>query len=685
METNYINREVSWLSFNERVLQEAADQDVPLLERLKFLGIFSSNLDEFYRVRVANLHRLIDFREFHTQPQVEEPEEVLKELQDKILDQRMLFDQLYVEIKKELAEEGIHLINERQVKKWQEPILKDYFKKSVLQKLVPILISNERDFPMLQDKIIYLAVLLKDTRKNLKSSYALIEIPTQVINRFYVFPKKNGQHYIILLDDIIRFNMKEIFSIFNYNEFESYNLKVSRDAELDVDDDIALSFLERMSKSLKERETGRPVRLSYDKTMPDKMLRFFCKKLGLTDDDHLLPGGRYHNFKDFMDFPAVGRKGLTYSSFQPQRHHRVPNGANMFEMMRQGDLLMNYPYHSFDYTIELLREAALDPYVTEINITLYRVANPSNIVSALLNAIKNGKEVTVLVELQARFDEEANIQWANRLMDEGAKVIEGVPGLKVHSKIVLVKRVENNRLERFGIIGTGNFHEKTARLYSDTALYTADERILEEIEQVFQFFETNYRPGSYKHLLVAPFHMRERFYEFIDREIAQARKNRRAGIKVKINNLVDRGMIDKLYEASQVGVKIKLIIRGICGLVPGVKGLSDNIEAISIVDKFLEHSRVFIFENAGDPTYYISSADWMGRNLNRRVEVAVPIYSDELKQEIADFFEIQWRDNSKARLLDDQQNNRYRKRGKRKYRAQVALERYYIRKLKQDN
>lgn len=678
----YVNREISWLAFNERVLQEAADPTVPILEKLKFLGIFSSNLDEFYRVRVANLHRLIDLMdEEKLKPHRFNPRHVLNQVQEIVFKQRKWFHKLYEGIKKELAERNIFIINEKQVTQTQAVALKQYFRSNVLRKLVPIIVSSEREFPMLKDKLIYLSVRLRHSKGELKDKYAIVEIPTQRVPRFFVFPKMGGKTFIMLLDDVIRYHFADIFTIFDYDVYDSYTFKVTRDAELDLDDDISKSFLQRMSRSLQKRKEGKPVRLTYDKEMAPEMLEFLVEQMALKKSN-LVPGARYHNFKDFMNFPRVGKKSFVYPVHKPTVHHHAPKIKGLFNVLRERDLLLHYPYHTFDYNIDLLREAAIDPFVTEIKMTIYRVADPSSIMNALFNAIENGKTVTVLVELQARFDEGANIKWANGLIDAGARVIEGVPNLKVHTKIILIKRKIRGKQERYGVIGTGNFHEKTALTYSDTALYTSNRAILSEVGKVFEFFETNYKTGNYEHLLVAPFYMREQYYKLIDREIDLAQKRRKSYIMIKLNNLVDEGMIDKLYEASKAGVKIKMIIRGVCSLKPGVPGLSENIEVISLVDKFLEHSRIFIFGNGGKEKYYISSADWMRRNISRRLEVSVPIYDLELQQELKDFFNIQWRDNTKARVIDADQKNEYRKVGVRKFRAQEKHEEYFKKKLK---
>ncbi|MBL7884681.1 MAG: polyphosphate kinase 1, partial [Bacteroidia bacterium] len=477
----------------------------------------------------------------------------------------------------------------------------------------------------------------------------------------------------ILLDDVIRFCLEDIFQNFEHDYFEAFNIKLTRDAEIDMDNDISKSFIEKISKGLKARKKGQPVRLVYDSQISPDILEFVMKQIKLGKEDNPIPGGRYHNFKDFMSFPTIGTPDLIYKKIQPNKHPQLINQKSFFKTIKEKDVLITYPYQSFDHIIDFLREASIDPKVQSIKITLYRVAKNSNVVKALINAVKNGKSVTAVIELQARFDEESNIFWANKLQEEGAKVIYGVPGLKVHSKMFSIARKENNKTTHYSHIGTGNFNGDTAKVYTDHSLLTADIRITEEVEKVFDFYEDNFKAGTYKHLLVSPFFMRKRLVQLINQEIKNAKAKKPAAITLKLNNLVDAEMIKKLYEASSEGVKIKLIVRGICSLVAGVKGLSDNIEAICVVDRFLEHSRVFIFQNAGDEKYFISSADWMTRNLNHRSEVAVPIYDKTIQEQLKKIIETLWSDNTKSRVLGSKQNNEYRKTKGKKIRAQEDL------------
>lgn len=661
-----INRELSWLSFNDRVLQEAEDKTVPLIERIKFLGIFSNNRDEFFKVRVATLKRTIKFPKKTEQLTGENPERLLNKIQKTVIDQQIKFEQVYQQILKELGQHDISIINEKQLNKEQGAYVKQYFHETVMPAVFPVIIDKRAPFPFMKDRPSYLIIKLGRSDNPKKNKYALIEVPTDTISRFVVLPKVKEKQVIILLEDVIRFCLEDIFNHFEHDYIEAYNIKLTRDAELDLDNDLTKSFIEKISKGLKARKKGQPVRLVYDSLIAPDILALIMKKMKLGKEDNPIPGGRYHNFKDFISFPNVGGPELVYPKAVQLHHPELPNGQSLkdqpsfFDVLKKRDILLTYPYQTFDHIIDFLREASIDPKVTAIKITLYRVAKNSNIVKALINAIKNGKQVTAIVELQARFDEEANIYWANKLQEEGAKVIYGVPGLKVHSKMFLITRKEGTKTVEYAHIGTGNFNRITAGIYTDHSLLTVDTRITEEVATVFQFYGDNLKIGSYKHLLVAPFFMRKHLVHLINKEIQSAKKHKPACITLKLNNLVDPEMIKKLYEASAEGVKVKLIVRGICSLVAGVKGLSDNIEAISIVDKFLEHSRVFIFHNDGDEKYFISSADWMGRNFDFRSEVAVPIYSQDIKQELKKMIDLLWTDNTKARILGSEQNNEYK-------------------------
>ena len=669
-----INRELSWLAFNERVLQEAEDNSVPLIERLKFLGIYSNNRDEFFRVRVATLKRVVKHQKKAEELMGENPVRLLDKIQKAVIAQQEKFERTYQKIIRELKKLNISIINEKQLTPIQGAFVKNYFREKVKSSLFPIMLDNATAFPYLKDHLGYLIVKLGRKDKTKKNKFAIIEVPTDNISRFLVLPKDKEKNYILLLDDVIRFCLDDIFQNFEYDYVKAYNIKLTRDAEIDIDNDLSKSFVEKISKGLKARKKGQPVRLVYDSAIAPDMLDFIMKKIKLGKEDNPIPGGRYHNFKDFISFPNVGPPDLSYKKIKPLKHPDFKDQTSLIKVIKRKDVLLTYPYQSFDHIIDFLREASIDPKVQSIKITLYRVAKNSSIVQALINALKNGKQVTAVIELQARFDEEANIYWSDKLKEEGANVIYGVPGLKIHSKMFLITRKESGTINHYAHIGTGNFNGDTARVYTDHTLLTSDIQITEEVEKVFNFYSDNYIGGRYKHLLVSPFYMRKRLYQLINKEIQHARANKPASIFLKLNNLVDPNMIHKLYEASSEGVEIKLIVRGICSLVAGIKGLSENIEAISIVDKYLEHSRVFIFHNKGQEKYFISSADWMTRNLDYRSEVAVPIYDPIIQKQLKAIMNTLWADNTKARILGSTQNNEYRKTDdKAKVRAQEKM------------
>lgn len=675
-----INRDISWLSFNGRVLQEANDPQVPLIERIRFLGIFSSNRDEFFRVRIATIKRMIPLGNKAKKILGEEPEKLLIKIQNIIYQQQENFDDIYQNILKELELHGIFIINEKQLTTEQGVFVRDYFRTQVLPTLVPIMVDYTPVFPPLKDRSIYLFIELKKRGEAKKNKYALIEIPTDKIARFIVLPKDNK--YIILLDDVIRYCLDDIFFQFNYDSIESFAIKITRDAELDIEYDVTKSLVKKVAESIKRRKKGQPVRLEVDENILQEMLSFLIKRIKLRKQDEPILGGRYHNFIDFINFPVIGKSDLKYK-FPPALPHRdLKPHTSIFKVIREKDILLNFPYQSYHYIIDLLREASIDPRVKSIQITLYRAAKNSNILNALINAIRNGKTVTVVVELQARFDEEANIKWSNRLQEEGARIIYGVQGLKVHTKLFLISRIENGKTIHYAHIGTGNFNEDTARLYCDTSLLTCDKRITNDIVNIFNFYNNNYKTSRYKHLVVSPFFMQKKFLGLIQNEIENVRMGKEAFIFLKMNSLVDQELIEKLYEASSAGVKIRLIIRSICSLVTGIEGMSENIEAISIVDKYLEHGRIFVFHSGGDEKYFISSADWMQRNLEFRSEVAVPVYDKNIQKELKEILEIQWRDNTKARIINKDQDNSYRNgESKNKNRCQDDIYKYLKQQL----
>lgn len=674
----------SWLSFNERVLQEAADKSNPLIERMRFLGIYSNNLDEFYKVRFAELKRRIIISE--EQGSNSHSRHLLGKIQSRVLKADQEFDGLYNELLLEMARNQIFLINERQLSVNQQNWLRHYFKQYLRQHITPILINPDTDLvQFLKDDYTYLAVeiIRGDTIR-----YALLEIPSDKVPRFVNLPPEAPRRRkpMILLDNILRYCLDDIFKgFFDYDALNAYSMKMTRDAEYDLVHEMEASLMELMSSSLKQRLTAEPVRFVYQRDMPNALVEVLREKLTISRYDSIVPGGRYHNFKDFINFPNVGKANLVNKPLPRLRHIWFDKAQfrNGFDAIRERDVLLYYPYHTFEHVLELLRQASFDPSVLAIKINIYRVAKDSRIIDSMIHAAHNGKKVTVVVELQARFDEEANIHWAKRLTEAGVHVIFSAPGLKIHAKLFLISRKENGEVVRYAHIGTGNFNEKTARLYTDYSLLTADARITNEVRRVFNFIENPYRPVTFDYLMVSPQNSRRLLYEMVDREIANAQQGLPSGITLKLNNLVDKGLVDRLYAASSSGVPVNLLVRGMCSLIPNLEGISDNIRAISIVDRYLEHDRVYIFENGGDKKVYLSSADWMTRNIDYRIEVATPLLDPRLKQRVLDIIDILFSDTVKARYIDKELSNRYVPRGnRRKVRAQLAI--YdYIKSLEQ--
>lgn len=680
-EYDTINRDLSWLSFNARVLQEANDDRVPLIERLRFLGIFSNNQDEFFRIRVASLQRMDSLPAKAKKQLGFDPRKILDKVFRVVVEQQMIFEKTFDQIIKKLQKKGIYHISEKDLTSKQSEFVKNYFAETVRPALVPLMLSKKSKFPDLKDKAIYLAIKLSYRKNKEDFRYSLIEVPAQVVSRFLVVPDENkGRTNVILLDDVIRHCLFEIYSIFDYDKIEAHTIKITRDSELDVIEDYSKGIVEKLSRGLKKRKKGDPVRFIYDQQIPKDLLELILDKLDLDATDQVISGGRYHNFKDFIKFPNVGTPDLVNEPLPPVEHKFLYNKQSMFSVIKQRDILLSFPYQSFSYIIDLLREAAIDPKVKSIKINLYRVAERSKIINTLLNAAKNGKDVTVIIELQARFDEENNIKMASKLEEDGVKVIFGVQGLKVHSKLISITRVEHGKDVVYAHIGSGNFHEGNARIYCDHSLLTADPRITKEVAKVFTFFNANYQRGTYRYLFVSPFNTRTRFIELINNEIKNARRRHDAYITIKLNNLTDPELINKLYEAGMAGVKVRLIIRGMCSLIPGVKGLSENIEGVSIVDRFLEHSRVMIFCNDGNELIYLSSADWMERNLDKRVEVTVPVFDSEVRAQIRNVIGHQLKATAKARILDMEQKNMYKYElnpKKQQYRSQIETYLYF--------
>ena len=650
----FMPRELSWLSFNARVLQEAADENVPIIQRLRYLGIFSSNLDEFFRVRVAEIRRLIVVSSGGKRQRAKD---LLETIQQQVSHLQREFDTIQTRVMAALEKRHIYIVDESALNKNQLSFVEEYFAAQVLPALEPILLTDELAIPALADESLYLAVDLKTAEGD---QYAVMEVPSDVLGRFVAIPKgkdPQGKVYI-LLDDVIRACLPRAFrGVFDIQSADAYCFKFSRDAELEIEASINESLIEKMASSLRQRRKADAVRFVYDATMPEPLLEHLRKRLGFGRYDSLIPGGRYHNSKDYIGFPNAGPKYLEFKTQTPIRIPELDVVDNIFTALREKDYLLYYPYHPFDYVVDVLKTAAIDPSVTAIKICLYRVASNSQIVDALINAQYNGKRVRVVVELAARFDEQANIAWSERLTEAGIEVIFGIPGLKVHSKLFLIDRMEQGKLVRYSHIGTGNFNEKTARLYTDFTLLTSDPVICEDVNQVFDFLKYNYRRPDYKQLLVSPHTSRTGIMELIDGEIKNAREGFRAQLFFKCNNLVDKQLTLKLYEASQAGVEIRLVIRGMCSLLPGASGISENIQAISIVDRYLEHPRVYVAHNRGVPKYFIGSADLMTRNIDSRVEVICPVTDEAAQTLLQDVLDQQWNDNSKARVIDSKQGN----------------------------
>jgi len=675
----YINRELSWLHFNARVLQEAADNNVPLIERLRFLGIFSNNLDEFFKVRYATVKRIYEAgKEGKSQLGGIKAEELLEAITKIVIDQQSESLKILSSIDVELEYQNIHILNESDITEIHHDFIKNYFLQVISPALVIIILNEEVALPELKDSAAYLTVKMSNTNGN--DRFALIEI-SKAMDRFIVLPSVGDSQYIIMVDNILRYCLDDIFNIFDYHSISAHMIKITRDGELDFDSDLSKSFVEKLSASVKDRNSGEPVRFVYDKKIDQDTLDFLLNIMGIDSQDSIIPGGRYHNRRDYMDFPSLGRTDLLYDKIKPLPVKGLSLQKSIFNTIANKDYLVYTPYHTFSYIVKFLREAALDPNVKTIKITIYRLAQISHVASSLINAAKNGKEVTVSIELRARFDEAANINYAEQMQGAGVKMFFGVTGLKVHCKMCVVEREEEGKLKRYGFISTGNFNESTAKVYTDFTLLTANSKILKDINKVFDFFRVNYKVYRYKHIITSPHYTKTKLFNLIDNEILNANSGKPAYIKLKMNSISNNDMIKKLYEASRAGVQIQMIVRGICCLIPGVNGMSENIEVISIVDKFLEHTRLFVFANNDDPKIYISSADWMTRNIHTRVEVTCPIYDENIKKELLDLFDICWNDNVKARVINETQDNNYLKNDKKKIRAQFETYNYYLKKL----
>jgi len=681
MSQQFNARDITWLAFNERVLQEAMDTTVPLSLRIRFLGIFSNNLDEFFRVRVAGLKRAMDFKnkvisESFYQP----PSKILAKINDIVIRQQENFDRAWKEIQTEMAEQNVFLKTPKHLTPEQKEFVKKYFDEVVETNIIPILLSENKPMPYLRDKSLYLGVAMRRKDWQYQSSFAIIEIPSKFLGRFVMLPSEKNEKNVMLLEDVITFMLPEIFSFFGFDEFNAHAFKVTKDAEFDLDNDIRTNLAEKIEKGIKSRRKGKPTRFVFDKKMDKALLEFLIKKLNLTKKDSIIPGGKIHNFKHFMDFPEIfdtHKKPLERSAFL---HPKFPNDHRITETILKEDVLLTFPYHDFRSVIDLLRESAMDPDVKSIQITAYRLASSSKIINALINAARNGKEVTVMMELRARFDEEANLQWKEGLEEEGIKVLVGIPNKKVHAKLCVIKKRQNNKTLQYGFVSTGNFNEKTAKIYGDHLLLTSDRTIMADINKVFKVLNNPKADPlpvlkTCKKLMICPHFMREKIIHHIDKEIEEAKAGRKAEIMIKVNSFSDRELILKTYEAARAGVDVKLIVRGIyCAVNP--KDSKKDIQAISIVDEYLEHARVMYFYNKGNEDLYISSADWMTRNLDYRIEAAVKITQKNLKKELKDILNLQWKDNAKARILDNKLRNKYVKNNEKEFRSQIETWHY---------
>lgn len=656
--SKFIPRDISWLSFNARVLQEANDPAVPLKQRIRFLGIFSNNLDEFFRVRVATLKRMAEFgKKFFD----ENPRQVLDDIQLMVLNQQSEFTRIWENILVELRQNGVFLVNEKELNEEQQAYVREFFEKEVRSNVIPLLIEGIPQFPYLREKSLYLGVVMRKRASAYERLFSLVEVPSKAVGRFVLLPSKDEKQYIILLEDVIRFNLSSLFSYFGYDQFSSHIFKITKDAEIDWESDISAPLIQKIEKGVKNRRKGKPTRFVYDKEMDAALLEFLIRKLALTRKDNIIPGGRIHNFRHFMDFPDVLPDEHKQKS--PLPHPELSGKLRVTDVVLQKDVLLNFPYHSFDPVIDLLREAAMDVEVVQIRITAYRLAENSKVVNALVNAVRNGKEVIVALELKARFDEEANLEWKERMELEGIKVCISPETFKVHAKLCLIKKRSGQNTVYYGFVSTGNLNEKTAKIYADHCLLTSNRQIVADSVRIFNYLTNEdvdiESLSQCQALLVSPVTMRTTLTALVDREIKAAKQQKPASIILKLNSISDHELIEKLYEAASAGVDIKMIIRGIFCVMADLKKNHERIQAISIVDEYLEHARVMIFHNGGRKQVYISSADWMIRNLDHRIEAAVQIKDKAIAQELEDILAIQLKDNVKARILDSELSNNY--------------------------
>jgi polyphosphate kinase len=680
-----IPRDISWLSFNARVLQEAADETVPLWERIRFLGIFSNNLDEFFRVRVATLKRMIQFESKGKMHLEENPEKILEEIQITVLNQQTEFNRIWENILEEIKNQKIFLVTEKDLNSEQQEFVQRYYDDEVSANIIPLMIESINDLPFLRDKSIYLGVVMSKNELVSKRMYSIIEVPTRVQSRFVVLPSPDNEHHIILLEDVIRFNLPEIFSYFGYDEYHSAVFKLTRDAEIDIDNDISTTLIQKIEKGIKNRRKGKPVRFIYDKEMDPGLLEFLIRKFNLSKRDNIIPGGRIHNFREFMDFP----RNIFKHKSQRRRpfYHPALMENRVTDVVLQKDVMLHFPYHSFNPVIDLLREAAIDPDVTSIKITAYRLARQSKIINALINAVRNGKQVTVMLELRARFDEEANLAWKKTLEDEGVKVLIGIPNMKIHAKLCVIRKRMEDKIVQYGFVSTGNLNESTARIYADHCLLTSNRDIMADANRIFNYIE-HHKTGNHflkacKILIPSPGLARTEIIKMIHAEVKNALRGNPAKITAKMNSLSDEEIIFELYDAAKAGVEINLIIRGIFCMVTENTKFDKPIKAVSIVDEYLEHARAWIFHNGGKEKIFISSADWMVRNLDHRVEATCPIFDESIKKELKDIINIQLHDNVKGRWLNNELTNDYVEADGVQIRSQEETYNYLHKKINQ--
>jgi polyphosphate kinase len=678
------NRELRWLSFNERVLKTAENPHIPLMERFKFIGIFSSNLDEFYAIRVGSLHRMIIDPEHHPTPPGVHPKVLIKQIlkKVKILNDRV--DVVVEQLMDELRQQHVHIVDPSTITPIQKEYVRDYFFSSVRNRIFPILLNRKLPFPYLKHVTLYLVVDLHDSNQEMEPQNALIEIPTNVLPRYVRIPSRNNHAYYIMLDDIIRINLREIFTIFPYDCIEAYTIKITRDGEYDLTEEVTKSLYDKLTKSIEQRSEGDPVRFIYDRTMPPDLLAYVQESAGLNDCRIIIAGGRYHNARDMLSFPKINNPNLYFEDQSPLEHYALKQSDALFEQIEKKDYLLTLPYHKYDYLIDLLREASLDASVVSIKMTLYRVPEDSSVINALRNAARNGKKVTLFIELQARFDEKINMYWTEVLTQENnVTLIGGVEDMKVHGKICVITRKKGKEKNKIAIIGTGNFNEKTASLYCDHLLFTANPLITEEVDRVFSMLEKGFADVKFKHLIVSPFHTRKKFIGLIKKEIQYAKEGRGGEIVLKLNNLVDEKMIAHLRKAAASGVSIKLMIRGICLMETNhPKVPAGTIQGKAMIDRYLEHSRVMKFNNGGNPLYFIGSADWMDRNLDRRIEVTISIQDSDIKAELEHFLTVHWKDTYASFSLEHSDfNEPLQQNIPDEPRAQIDLYRWYLKKI----